>query len=310
MSGPARIASPPSLPGLQDDTFLTLRCFDAIYDAPLSVTPGTEMSYCNYGYRLLAEVVTRVAGQPVAQLVQERILGPLGMASTSFTGVPGERLGRMVRRSPDVPFAVANYPEVASVALGPGSAYANARDMAVFLQTFLNGGVYGGARILSPATVREMTRDQVPGVSAEWSGEHFPEATWGYGWGIQGNKKGSRDGSLLSPATFSHGGGGMNYMWADPALDLVGVYLTVAPTAGINASLRDRRRPVRQRRDRGGRGLNDAERIGRWIGRCGAALRTRSGCRRSGSSGCADSAPVGSSRVSRRRSRCWSRGAA
>ena len=93
---------------------------------------------------------------------------------------------------------------------------------------FLNGGVYGGARILSPATVREMTRDQIPGISAEWSGEFFPEAGWGYGWTIQGNKKGSRDASLLSPSTFSHGGGGMHYAWADPACDLVGVYLSVA----------------------------------------------------------------------------------
>lgn len=221
-----RIAPPPSLPGLQDDTFLAMRSFDAILDAPLTVAPGTEMSYCNYGYYLLAEIVTRVLGRPVEQLVQERILGPLGMASTSFAGVPAERLGRMVRRPPDAPFAWVNYPEVAaSVQPGTGSAYASARDMAVFFQMFLNGGVYGGARILSPATVREMTRDQVPGLSAEYLGEHFPEATWGYGLGIQGNKKGSRDASLLSPATFSLVGGGMNYAWADPALDLVGAYL-------------------------------------------------------------------------------------
>jgi len=221
-----RIASPPSLPGLQDDMFLAIRCFDAILDAPLSVAPGTEMSYCDYGYWLLAEIVTRVSGRPVDQLVQERILGPLGMASTSFAGVPAERLGRMVRRPPDAPFAWVNYPEVAaSVQPGTGSAYASARDMAVFFQMFLNGGVYGGARILSPATVREMTRNQIPGLSAEWGGEFFPEAGWGYGLAIQGNKKASRDGSLLSPATFSHVGGGMNYAWADPALDLVGAYL-------------------------------------------------------------------------------------
>ena len=228
-----RIAPPPSLPslpGLQDDMYLAMRCFDAILDSPLTVAPGTEMSYCNYGYCLLAEIVTRVSGRPVDQLVQERILGPLGMASTSFAGVPAERLGRMVRRPPDAPFAWVNYPEVAaSVQPGTGSAYASARDMAVFFQMFLNGGVYGGARILSPATVREMTRDQIPGLSAEFLGEFFPEACWGYGWGIQGNKKGSRDASLLSPATFSHSGGGMNYAWADPALDLVGVYMTVAP---------------------------------------------------------------------------------
>lgn len=224
-----RIPAPPSLPGLPNDMFLRARCFDAIHDAPLSVAPGTEMSYCSYGYRLLGEIVARVSGQPVEQLVQERIFDPLGMTSTSHRGLPTERRDRLVRRGPDAPYSFLNDPDLAaSFTMSGGSAYANARDIATFVQVFMNGGVYGGARILSPATVREMTRDQIPGLSAEWSGEYFAEATWGYGWGIQGNKKGLRDSSLLSAATFSHGGGGMSYAWADPGLDLVGVYLSVA----------------------------------------------------------------------------------
>lgn len=224
-----RIAPPPPLPGVPIEVLLANRCFESIHDAPLSVAPGTEMSYCNYGMRLVGEIVSRVAGAPVEQVVQQRILDPLGMTSTSHRGLPAERHDRLVRRAHDAPMSLFDHPEqVASFATSSGSAYANARDIAVFLQMFLNGGVYGGARILSPATVREMTRDQIPGLSAEWSGEYFPEATWGYGWGVQGNKKGLRDASLLSAATFSHGGGGMNYMWADPTCNLVGVYLTVA----------------------------------------------------------------------------------
>ena len=96
-------------------------------------------------------------------------------------------------------------------------------------QTFLNGGVYGGQRILSPATVREMTRNQIPGVSANWAGEFYPEASWGLGWSVEENKRGVRDPSLLSPAAFSHSGINMKFGWADPANDLVGVYLSVLP---------------------------------------------------------------------------------
>jgi CubicO group peptidase (beta-lactamase class C family) len=224
-----RIKKPTSLPGMPDDLGLIGRCFESLHAAPLSRPPGIQMTYCNYGMRLVSKIVSRVAGEPVEQFVQRRIFDPLGMTSTSYRGVPSERLNRTVRRASDVPMAFLNDPGlVAPFVLGSGSAYAIARDIATFLQMFLNGGIYGGEQILSLATVREMTRDQVPGLSAEWSGEYFPEATWGYGWGIQGNKKGLRDASLLSVGTFSHGGGGMSYAWADPALDLVGVYLSVA----------------------------------------------------------------------------------
>jgi CubicO group peptidase (beta-lactamase class C family) len=224
------LRSPPPLPHLGPHEFLHLRCVEAALAAPLSTASGTEMSYANLGYALLAEIVTRVSGQPVEHFVHERILDPLGMTSTSYLGAPPERLPRVVRRAADAPFAAMNDPVAfATTPPGPGPAYSTARDVAAFVQMFLNGGVYGGAQILSPVTVSEMTRDQIPGVSSTWGGEHFPEAGWGYGWGIQGNKKALRDGSLHSPATFSHGGVSMSFAWADPRWDLVGVYLSVLP---------------------------------------------------------------------------------
>ena len=211
--------------------FLRANCFfGEVDDAPLTTSPGVEMSYCNYGYRLLAEIVTQVSGQPIEAFVQERILDPLGMASTSYRGLPVERRDRLVRRAADAPFAIADDPAlVAFTGVGAGSAYANARDVATFLQMFLNGGVYGGQRILSPASVREMTRDQIPGIGSTWGGEFFPDAGWGYGWGIEGNKKGLRDSSLHSAATFAHGGASMSVAWVDPDCDLLGVYQSVLP---------------------------------------------------------------------------------
>ncbi len=225
------IAPPAPLLYMRDDELPRQRCFDFIHDAPLWKAPGTEMSYCTYGYRLLAEIVARVAGQPVERSVRERIIDPLGMASTSFAGVPPDRLGRVVRRADDAPSSMSNRPDVlAALGLGGGSAYSTALDLGAFGQMFLNGGAYGGARVLSPASAAEMTRNQIPGISSHWAGELFPEASWGFGWGIQGNKKSLRDGSLLSEAAFSHGGVGMMFLWADPAYELVGVYLSVALT--------------------------------------------------------------------------------
>jgi CubicO group peptidase (beta-lactamase class C family) len=138
-----------------------------------------------------------------------------------------------VRRAPDAPGALLlNFPDVAGLlGQGGGSVYSTALDLAAFGQMFLNRGAYGGVRVLSPAAVREMTRNQIPGVAAHWKGEFFPEASWGFGWSVQGNKKSIRDGSLHSPSTVNHGGRGGSYLWVDPEREVVGAYLSVTPSA-------------------------------------------------------------------------------
>jgi CubicO group peptidase (beta-lactamase class C family) len=48
----------------------------------LNFVPGSAHLYSNSGYLLLAAVVERVAGRPLARVLQEEIFEPLGMAST------------------------------------------------------------------------------------------------------------------------------------------------------------------------------------------------------------------------------------
>jgi len=50
----------------------------------LNFAPGEDELYSNSGYTLLAQIVKRVSGQPLAAFAQERIFGPLGMKSTHF----------------------------------------------------------------------------------------------------------------------------------------------------------------------------------------------------------------------------------
>lgn len=134
---------------------------------------------------------------------------------------------RVVQRPATAPFAELNTPEAMRCGRPWGGAYATARDVATFGQLFLNGGRYGDARLLSRASVAEMTRNQIPGVGSRFGDEFFPEACWGLGWGIKGPKKALRDGSLRSPATFSHSGAGGVHVWVDPEQQLVGVYFSV-----------------------------------------------------------------------------------
>jgi CubicO group peptidase (beta-lactamase class C family) len=141
---------------------------------------------------------------------------------------------RFIRRADDDPFALLNHPDLlACCLLGATSATATAWDMAVFGQMFLNRGRYGAARILSPATVAVMTRDQIPGVSAVYgSGERFPQAGWSYGWNIKLDKRELNGPSLVSARTFRHGGAGVVELVVDPEYELVMAYFSVM-TSGV-----------------------------------------------------------------------------
>ena len=94
---------------------------------------------------------------------------------------------------------------------------------------FLNGGSYWNARILSAPSVSAMTRNQIPGVSADYAGEHHDEALFGYGWVIYGGDDWRYfPGTLMSPKAFNHPGSGGVFLWIDPTYELVGVYFSAS----------------------------------------------------------------------------------
>jgi CubicO group peptidase (beta-lactamase class C family) len=207
-------------PGVHQQLFLG-------YDTPLTLPPGKEQSYCSYGYDLLGEIVRRVSGENLDDFARDRLFGPLGMKNSSYI-VPEPARYRIVKRPPDNPIAFIDsrdFQEMPSASIG---AFSTAMDMAIFGQMFLNQGAYGEARILSPVTVAEMTRNQVPGIQSRFVDEYFPEAGTGYSWFIRENKKvGAYGETLLSPATFCHGGAGGIFLWMDPVYEVVGCYFSV-----------------------------------------------------------------------------------
>jgi CubicO group peptidase (beta-lactamase class C family) len=199
------------------------------YAAPLSTAPGKEMSYCDFNFMLLGEIVQRVSGRSLNDFASERIFEPLGMRDASYI-LTGERQPRMVRAHPnEVPPDGIGPTGFVEAPWGAASVSSTALDLARFGQMFLDHGGRGDARVLSPASVAQMTRNQIPGISAHFINESFPEASWGLGWSVEGDKRYRFAGSLRSSATFSHLGWGGLFIWADPMYDLVGVYLSVFP---------------------------------------------------------------------------------
>jgi CubicO group peptidase (beta-lactamase class C family) len=195
-----------------------------VYDAEVQRPPSSEMSYGHCTIELVGEIIRRVSGQTLPEYAKERLFEPLGMKDTSFT-VPKTQRHRIIQRPPDAPFAgLMAGAEHNEVPWAMFSAFSSPRDMATFGQMFLNRGRYGDTQVLSPATVTEMTRNQAAGLTARFRDEHFPEASWGYGWNLHGNKRAMGDGTLQSPQAFYQGNSSGPIVWVDPTYELVGVY--------------------------------------------------------------------------------------
>jgi CubicO group peptidase (beta-lactamase class C family) len=221
------VAVPPAPTTLHPliNEYLWRRC-----GCPLWKPPGEEMSYADFNFDLAGEIVRRVSGRALDEFARERIFQPLGMKDTYYcrSDAPGHR---RVRRQPDptVDQSVEAVFDSERVCQGGGRAWSTAMDLAIFGQMFLDGGAYGGVRVLSPASVTAMTRNQIPGVSARFLEEYLPEASWGLGWSIHGRKTGLC-GALYSAEAFEHWGNGGTYLWVDPVYAIVGVYFSIVPT--------------------------------------------------------------------------------
>lgn len=211
------------------------RYLECMKDVKSHFPPGSLMHYCNHHNVLLIDLVRRITGQRPEDFVKERIFDPLGMDSATFVQ-DKSKADRQVVRGLGVPAGKTpddsgqGLEDTWSLAAPWGYIGANmtARDVASFGQMFLNGGAWGSRRVLSPATVHEMTRDQLPGIKAEIAGHVFPEASFGLGWLVQGDLRYPwHNGTLTPKGTFWQSGAGGNQFWVDPFNEIVGVYLSV-----------------------------------------------------------------------------------
>jgi len=199
---------------------------EAVFARELVKNPGEQNVYANSNYLLLGELVHRVSGQRLDEFTRAHLFEPLGMHSTSIgrTRVPEERF---VDRDPALEMVQA-FRDAPS---GGAGLHTNARDIAVFAQMFLDGGTYGGVRILNEWTVAEMTRNQIPGVgTVGWGRVWVKEASWGLGWMIQGDARWRSSHGMLQPrGTYYHQGASGCAFWVDPLHRVVGVYLSSTP---------------------------------------------------------------------------------
>jgi CubicO group peptidase (beta-lactamase class C family) len=185
--------------------------------ANLLFKPGTRFSYASSGTILTAEIVQRLSGKSIREFVQGEIIEPLGLKSTGLgsQGFLPERLVRTTNpeyQQPEFGWNSRYWREFGSPA---GGLFSTPEDYSVICALMLGGGRWGDVRLLSPASVRQMTTNRLDDLP------DLPEPVrrtqpWGLGWRL--NHLGMPDSwsDLLSRNVFGHTGSAGNVVWMDP----------------------------------------------------------------------------------------------
>lgn len=211
--------------------------------APLAHQPGTVWEY-SLSSDMLGRVVEAASGKRLSEFLDERLFKPLKMDDTAFW-LAKENSARLAQPfatdpasgQPNKVIEVAAQPKNDS---GGAGAVSTAADYLRFAQMLLNGGQLDGARVLSRTTVNLMTSDHLgTRISAPLSPGELLLGTPGYTFGLgfavrQGNGVAGVPGSA---GEFLWAGYAGTFFWVDPKEEIVGVYMTQAPSP-IRASYR------------------------------------------------------------------------
>jgi CubicO group peptidase (beta-lactamase class C family) len=214
-----------------------------IASVPLLFAPGARW---NYGLSLdvLGAVLARAADAPLPEVVRRLVTGPLGMRDTEFWAVDRARLAvAYADGEPEpvvmhddhvIPFLSGGIRYAPSRALDPTSypsggagMVGSAGDVLVLLQALCAGG----SPILSEASVRAMTSDQIAPLTVDLRGPG-----WGFGFGAAILTAPELAQSPQSAGTYGWGGVYGHSWFVDPVRKIVVVSLTNTALAGMTGA--------------------------------------------------------------------------
>ena len=213
---------------------------------PLSFQPGAQWGY-GEGLDVVARAIEVVSGMAFNVFVQKRIFDQLGMKDTHWI-LPKEKQARLLTI-------------VGGKAVTPTTSYfsgsygliSTARDYLHFEQMLVNKGELFGTRILKPASVEMMSKNQVGDLYAK-SGKGAPGMGFGYTVAVTLDPKLAKDGR--SAGAFGWAGAAGTVSWTDPKEQLAAVIMVQQPTATLPTRIAE---AIRDAMDgKGGQGNKDA----------------------------------------------------
>lgn len=197
---------------------------------PLRAEPGSKWLYGD-SLDVLGHLVERVSGQGLDEFLEDRLLDPLGMTDTHYwpPAAKQDRRAVLVVNGSDDPTRVSREPveagESKTFISGASGLHTTASDYWRFCQMLLNGGKFGGKRILGPRTVSLISMNHL-----EEGTPYRPGLGFGLGFAVVIDPAKAR--VPYSAGSYYWGGSQGTVFWIDPAEHLVGILMVQVRPAG------------------------------------------------------------------------------
>ncbi|MDB5191784.1 MAG: beta-glucosidase-like glycosyl hydrolase, partial [Segetibacter sp.] len=195
--------------------------------------------YSDNDFIFLGKVVEAITGQPLQDYVRETFYKPLNMTTTAFLPTQHFPINAIAPSEQEKQFrqqllrGTVHDPGAAMFGgvAGHAGLFSNAYDLAQVYQLLLNGGELNGIRLLKKETIDFFTAYS-SNISRRGLGYDKPEKD-------NATRKDPYPTPSASPATFGHTGYTGTCVWADPASNLLYIFLSnrVTPEGGENTKL-------------------------------------------------------------------------
>jgi len=201
----------------------------AVCEFKLEWPPGSRSIYHRTAaHWVVGVLIEAITGADYRDEIRKRVIEPLGLTREMFLGLPEAEDDRAAAMY--APKQADKFPLDPMVSLRfrragiPGAGgYATARAMAVFYQMMAQGGVWNGARIVSPRMIDYVTRDFTGDLVDDYTGYAMHRGLGPFSLGQSGHPG---LGAIGHPRTFGHSGVGTSYCWADPTSGLSFAFLS------------------------------------------------------------------------------------
>jgi CubicO group peptidase (beta-lactamase class C family) len=131
--------------------------------------PGTKMAYCNSGPAVAGYIVEMITGQRFEDYVTQNFFLPIGMKTATYFEQPSPQLTTLYQADGKTPYPYWN------ILLRPaGSINASAKDMAAYVQFYLNRGSVNGTPVMPVASIERM---EIP--TSTWEAQQGLKAGYG-----------------------------------------------------------------------------------------------------------------------------------
>ncbi len=186
---------------------------------PLRFSPGARWEY-GISTDVLGRVIEVIEKKTLGDVLQARVLGPLGMVDTAFF-VPSDKLGRAAQpwQRPGIPpsprFDVSKQPAFES---GGGGLVGTIEDYLRFTLMLANGGEFQGRRLVSKKTLELMTTDHLGKTPGRAPG-------LGFGLGFEVRTIEGQAGMAGTIGEYGWAGNAGTIFWINPKEDLIAIYM-------------------------------------------------------------------------------------